>query len=433
MTWHRFLTLFACAVATPVISSCGEDPPPEEVLRPVRVQQVFASGVGRTRSFSGTARSSAESRLSFRVPGTVVELAVEVGDSVSRGDLIARLDADDFRVQVREAEAGLAQANAQAQNAQSTYSRTQELYESGNASRADLDAALAGFQSSEAVVRAASQRTQLARQQLSYTELRAPADGATAAVFVEENENVQAGQPIVLLTAGTSVEVVIGVPEVLISQISEGDTASVTFDALPDQRFIAVVSEVGVATVGTATTYPVSLVLPAAPADLRSGMAAAASLTFESARTDGAFLVPSVAVAEDRAGRHLFVVEPADDGSGASVVHRREVTVGDLTADGLEVLTGLSDGDMVVIAGVSPWTSLVEPSSKTVSRSWRWPRSSSPGSRRTGRCPEPKIRDSSSVRRRSRPSSPGRVPPGSRSSSRTSSRRSSKSFLNSTS
>lgn len=354
MTRYKFvLSVMACAVAVPSLTSCSEDPPPEEVLRPVRVQQVFASGVGRTRSFSGTARSSAESRLSFRVPGTVVELPVEVGDSVSQGQLIARLDADDFRVQLREAEAGLAQANAQAQNAQSTYSRTQELYESGNASRADLDAALAGFQSSEAVVRAASQRTQLARQQLSYAELRAPAEGATAAVFVQANENVQAGQPIVLLTAGSSTEVVIAVPELLISQVSEGDTASVTFDALPNQVFIAVVSEVGVATVGTATTYPVSLVLSAAPVDLRSGMAASASLTFASVRTNGTFLVPSVAVAEDRTGRHLYVVEPAADGTGASVVLRRDVTVGDLTADGIEVLTGLADRDQVVVAGVS--------------------------------------------------------------------------------
>lgn len=333
--------------------ACGETPETTEVLRPVRTQQVFAAGSGRARSFTGTARSSAETRLSFRVPGTIIELPVVVGDSVEPGDLIARLDAEDFRLQLREAEAGLAQANAQAQNAQSTYERTRDLYESGNASRADLDAALAGFQSTEATVRAANQRVQLARQQLDYAVLRAPSSGATAAVFVEVNENVQAGQPIVLLASGGSIEVVIAVPEVLIARVSEGDSASVVFDAIPAERFSARVSEVGVAAVGTATTYPVSLILDEAPEDVRSGMAAAVSLTFPAEHPGTAFLVPSVAVAEDRDGRYLYVVEPDPEDAEAAVVQRRDVTVGELTAEGLEVLDGLGDGDVVVVAGVS--------------------------------------------------------------------------------
>jgi RND family efflux transporter MFP subunit len=334
-------------------AACGDAPESAEVLRPVRTLQVFAAGSERVRSFTGTARSSAETRLSFRVPGTIIELPIVVGDSVAQGDLIARLDAEDFRLQLREAEAGLAQASAQAQNAQSSYSRTRDLYESGNASRADLDAALAASQSTEATVRAANQRVQLARQQLGYAVLRAPTAGATAAVFVEVNENVQAGQPIVLLASGSGIEVVIAAPEVLIARISEGDSATVEFDAIPDRRFAARVSEVGVATVGTATTYPVSLILEQAPEEVRSGMAAVASLTFTSEQSGGAFLVPSVAVGEDRDGRYVYVAQNAGDGSGAAVVRRRAVTVGELTAEGLEVLDGLNDGDQVVVAGVS--------------------------------------------------------------------------------
>jgi RND family efflux transporter MFP subunit len=348
------LAAAGCAILTSV--GCGDGEPPPETLRPVRTQQVFSTGGVRVRSFSGSARSGTESRLSFRVTGSIVELPVRVGDSVGVGQLIARLDAEDYRLAMREAEAGLAQARAQAQNAESNYERVRELYEADNASRADLDAALAGFQSTEASVRASEQRLQLARQQLSYTRLTAPTTGAVAAVPVEVNENVQAGQVVVYLNSGTDLEVEVGVPGVLISQVTEGDMTEVTFDALPDRAFMATVSEVGVAATGTATTYPVTVVLLDPDPDLRSGMAAEVAFRFESGEGRELFIVPSIAVGEDRGGRFVYVVEPEEGAvaeSGVGMIRRRPVRVGEMTTQGFEILEGLSDGEHVVVAGVS--------------------------------------------------------------------------------
>lgn len=336
--------------------ACGDGEPPPETLRPVRTQQVFSTGGVRVRSFSGSARSGSESRLSFRVGGTIVELPVRVGDSVAVGQLIARLDAEDYRLATREAEAGLAQARAQAQNAESSYERVRDLYEADNASRADLDAALANFQSTEASVRAAEQRLQLARQQLSYTRLTAPTAGAVAAVPVEANENVQAGQVVIYLNSGTDLEVEVGVPEVLISQVAEGNETQVTFDALADRTFPATVSEVGVAATGTATTYPVTVVLREPDPDLRSGMAAEVAFQFESGEGRDLFIVPSIAVGEDRDGRFVYVVDvehAADGESGVGLIRRRPVRIGEMTTQGMEILEGLSDGEHVVVAGVS--------------------------------------------------------------------------------
>lgn len=349
-------TLVIAGFVIAPLYGCGDGEPPPEVLRPVRTQQVFSTGGVRVRSFSGSARSGTESRLSFRVAGSIVELPVRVGDSVGAGQLIARLDAEDYRLAMREAEAGLAQARAQAQNAESNYERVRDLYEADNASRADLDAALASFRSTEASVRASDQRLQLARQQLSYTRLTAPTAGAVAAVPVEVNENVQAGQVVVYLNSGSELEVEVGVPEVLISQVTESDLTEVTFDALPDRIFEARVSEVGVAATGTATTYPVTVVLSDPDPDLRSGMAAEVSFRFESAEGRELFIVPSVAVGEDRDGRFVYVVEPADGAgarSGVGVIRRRPVRIGEMTTLGLEILEGLSDGEHVVVAGVS--------------------------------------------------------------------------------
>ncbi len=338
-------------LALAVLASCGGEEQTETVLRPVRYEQVYATGGSRVRVFTGTARAGVESRLSFKVPGTVRRLIVQVGDSVRAGQLIAEVDPEDYRLEVQRAQAALAQARAQARNAEVTYERTRLMYENNTAAKSDLDAARAAYESAEASVSAYDQSLRLAQLQLSYTRLTAPVAGAVAAVDVEVNENVSPGQAIVLLTSGSRLEVDVGVPEVLIAQVREGDTATVTFDALPGREFAAVVTEVGVAATGTGTTFPVTALLEETDPDIRSGMAAEVGFRFGAQGEREIYLVPSVAVGEDRQGRFVYVVEPTQEGQGT--VHRRPVEIGELTPEGLEIMSGLSDGDRVVTAGVS--------------------------------------------------------------------------------
>ena len=330
---------------------CGEpEPTPEPPLRPVRSEVVFLSGGERVRSFSGVARAGTESRLSFKVAGTAERVAVEVGDAVEAGALIAALDDTDYRLQEQQAEQSLRMAEAEARNAAANYERVRQLYENNNASLGELDAADATAAATRASVGAARNALQLARQQLSYTTLRAPVQGSIASVDVEVNENLRAGQVVVMLTSGARAEVEVGVPEVLIGQIAEGSSVAVRFDALPDETFTATVSEVGVTSAGMETTFPVTALLDREDARVRPGMAATADFTFVASGPE-AFLVPLVAVAEDGDGRFVYVVTAA--GAGLGTVARRDVEVGELVGSKIEVLRGLRDGDRVVTAGVS--------------------------------------------------------------------------------
>ena len=342
-------TLLVVLAAAALAGCDGEEA--EAPLRPVRYERVYATGGSRVRTFSGTARAGVESRLSFKVPGTIRRLGVQVGDSVRAGELIAELDPEDYRLELQRAQAALAQARAQARNAEVSYERTRLLYENNTAAKGDLDAARAAYESAQATVSAQQQSLELARLQLSYTRLTAPVAGAVATVNVEVNENVSSGQAIVLLTSGSRLEVDVVVPEVLIARVRGGDTVSVTFDALPNRDFAAVITEVGVAATGAGSTFPVVVLLQESDPNIRSGMAAEVGFRFGVEGEREVYLVPSVAVGEDRQGRFVFVVEPSDEGRG--IVHRRPVEVGELTPEGFEILSGLNDGDRVVTAGVS--------------------------------------------------------------------------------
>ncbi|MEZ5066009.1 MAG: efflux RND transporter periplasmic adaptor subunit [bacterium] len=349
---RRFAPLLTATLLTASgLIGCQSEPPEEPVIRPVRWQQVFATGAERERAFSGTARAGLESRLSFKVGGTVRSLSVNVGDRVTAGTRIAQLDPADYELRLQDARASVTRYEAEQRQASAAYDRIRQLYENKNASRADLDAARAASEAAAAAVTSAEQKLELAQANLDYTRLTAPVDGAISSVPVEVNENVQPGQVIAVLTSGSRAEVTCTIPEMLIGQVRAGDGVSVTFDAAPGRQFAARVTEVGVSAAQGGATFPVTARLEEESDTVLPGMAAEVVFRFGARDGRPRIRVPASAVLEDREGRFAFVVEPAENGLGT--VHRREVTVGELASDGLEILSGLTDGDRVVTAGVT--------------------------------------------------------------------------------
>ncbi|UCG12230.1 MAG: efflux RND transporter periplasmic adaptor subunit, partial [Deltaproteobacteria bacterium] len=335
-----------------LLLSCNgsEKAEPQKVIRPVRYIQIFSTGGRQVRTFSGTAQAGVESKLSFKVNGTIQRLRVKVGDSVKSGQLIAELDPTDYQIKMQETEASLARAEAEARNATANFKRMRALYENKNVSRTDLDSARAAADSSQATVRSINKQLELARRQLGYTRLKAPTRCTVASVPVEVNENVTAGQAIVRVTCGSQIEVSTAIPEVFIADIQEGSPATVAFDSIPRASFPAVVTEVGVAATGLATTFPVIVKLKRTDPRIRPGMAASTTFEFGSTTERPRFVLPLHAIGEDRQGQFVFIVKP--QGAKRGVVRRRTVKTGKLTAAGLEVIDGIKDGDLVVTAGV---------------------------------------------------------------------------------
>jgi len=323
------LYLFGCFLLAGSIVACGGEDQSEiaEFVRPVRSQHVFLTGSNQVRTFSGTAKAGLEAKLSFKVAGTIQRVFVKVGDKVRQRQVLAALDPRDYDLQMQRAEAALARAKASARSAAADYSRVRALYENRNASRNDLDKGRAAAESSRAEVASSTKELELARLQLGYTRLSAPAACYVASVPVEVNENVQA-----------------------IARVKKGSAVTATFDAIPGIQFSAIVTKVGVASGRTGTTFPVTVQLQRNVPGFRSGMAAEVTFRFEGRKGQARILVPPVAVGEDREGRFVFVVEEIEGGMG--IVHRKPVTVGELTAEGLEILDGLVDGERVVTAGV---------------------------------------------------------------------------------
>jgi multidrug efflux system membrane fusion protein len=347
---YSIFSLFLAALFT---SGC-EQPPVTvvEVVRPVRYMQVVPVGSAETRIFSGVTKAAVETDLSFKVGGLLTELQAGVGDNIAAGQLVARIEPTDYEVTLREAQAGLERSRAEERNAQAGFERTRELYENRNASRSDLDTARAMAESAGAQVRASSQQLEGARLQLSYAQLKSPQQCTIARRYVEVNQNVSAGQPIVRVNCGGCAEIRVDVPGVYIGQIETGKAAKVKVAALPGQQLDGIVTEVGVGTDQNRSIYPVVVQLQNGCAAVRSGMAADVALVLAFKEAAGSsLLVPIVSVGEDRDGNFVFVLESQANGE-QFVARRRAVTVGQPMTEGLQIEAGLTNGELIATAGV---------------------------------------------------------------------------------
>ena len=346
-------SIFSLLIATLILAACGKpDEAVEERLRPVRYVTVSDDSVIRGRSFSGTSKSSRESRLSFKVAGTINNAPVQIGQRLNAGDLIAEIDPASYVLQAQQAQATLVEAQANNRRATANYERTKGLYANDNASLNDLESARAQAESAGAVVGAASKALEIARLNVSYTKLKVDTDCSIASLDIEVNENVASGQQVAVVSCGDAFEVTLDLPESLIGSVDETTPVSVHFGSIPDQEFSGIISEIAVALAAGSAAFPVVIKIAESHPSLRSGLAADVTFQFDSAADEGRVVIPVTAVVKDPNGTFVFIAEPAEI-EGEAIVRHRTVTLGELSQLGIEVVDGLDVGDRVITAGVS--------------------------------------------------------------------------------
>ncbi len=335
-----------------VVLGCSEqEAPPESNVRPVRWASVEYAGAGSTRAFTGTAETASALNLSFRAGGVVTVKNARVGQVVAAGELMAQLDNVSARLNYEQAVASLNSAESQMNTAQLALARTETLFEDGTAALSEYESARNSFLTAQASFQSAQRSVEIAEEQIRYGYIYAPESGVIASVDFELGENIQAGQVVAVLNAGSAMEIALGLPESVITRVREGMSVGVEFSAIPDRSFTGRVTEVAPSADANTSTYPVRIVVDNESDQIRSGMAARVvfALGDESVASE-TLTVPASAVGEDGDGRFVFVVNGTPGGLGS--VEKRHISIGRMTTEGFEVLEGLSLGDNVATAGL---------------------------------------------------------------------------------
>ena len=351
-------TVFLTSLLALLLISCGkkEAEKTEAIAgRPIKLMTVGSNLTGQTRSLPGTVRATDRVDLAFQVSGPLIELPIREGQRVKKGDLVARIDSQDFETRLRDAKGSVARAKAAVDYAVAEYQRFRNVKATDAGAVSDSmvhlkftaqAVARAGLQSAEAGLAAA-------QDQLNYTRLRAPFTGLIARRFVDNYQEVAVKQPIVSLQNMTDIEVLVDVPESMMAPIrATKPRLYADFASDPSRHFELKIKEAALKADSLTQTFRVVLVMPA-PDGIRilPGMTATVSVEFASVPADeGSIIVPAVAVWADDAGHSMVWVVDTKTMS----VHRRAVTTGDLTGtDSIKITEGLNPEEVIAISGVS--------------------------------------------------------------------------------
>jgi RND family efflux transporter MFP subunit len=329
-----------------LLASCGgeETSVPPDSARPVRIFEISGGGIAGERTFPARIGASQRAEVAFRVSGRVQTLAVKEGDTVTQGQLLAKLDPTDFEIVVRDRQARF-------DNAKRNFDRAKELITGGNISKIDYDRM-------ETEYRRAQTDLDGAKQNLDYTVLTAPFTGTITRRFVQQHEEVVAKQTVFNLQNLELLEVQIDVTEGLIRSLRRpaatdgpptGPPSVAEFDNLPGIRYPLTLKEVSTEADPQTQTFHVTFTMPA-PEEVRvlPGMTATVRVDL-SAATDApnAYWIPARAVVGDaQLSPRVWLYE---DGTAVP----RPVTVGRMDGDRIEVLEGLEPGDRVIAVGAA--------------------------------------------------------------------------------
>ncbi|RUO62511.1 efflux RND transporter periplasmic adaptor subunit [Pseudidiomarina insulisalsae] len=339
-------TLLILTLLLTAVAGCSDAPAQQETVQTVQPVKLFTVGSGSTQSyreFPAVIEAAKVARLAFRVGGEITEFPALPGTDVAKGDLIARLDPTDFQLLVDQAQARYELAQAQ-------YNRTENLVEQGVISPQQFDEVKANLQVSKA-------NLETAKANLRYTELRAPFAGTIAHVFVEAFETVQPQRPIATLQMNHAIDISINVPEQLFARVQRRTDyqPQVLFAAAPGQTFRASLKEWDATADPATNTYKVVFTMPAPTTfNVLPGMSATVRVdpSAVASQPSSGLLVPTSAVFSDTkkqvsAPYQVWVFDPQQQ-----TVHPRTVEVGTVTDAHIEIISGLAEGEQIVVAGV---------------------------------------------------------------------------------
>lgn len=303
------------------------------------LKTVAARLLKRTRyeTAVGTVKPVHESAVASKLLAKVIETNVTAGQTVATGDVLVKLDDSDLQSRLKQAEAALTSAEVNRDQAAMDLARAKKLQEKNAISTADFDRADSTSKSADSAVNQAKHAVHEAQIMLDYATIKSPMNGTIVDKRIEAGDTVSPGQVLLTLFDPSHMQMVASVRESLAMHLKPGQLLPTRLDSL-DLDCEATISElVPEADVGS-RSFTVKVIGPC-PAGAYSGMFGRLKLPLAD---EEVLVVPTSAIS--RVGQLTLVDVVLDD-----VVHRRHVRVGRTLDGDIEILSGLSVGELVVV------------------------------------------------------------------------------------
>ncbi|RYU67593.1 efflux RND transporter periplasmic adaptor subunit [Aliivibrio finisterrensis] len=323
-------TMVATVLSSTLLIGCGKQAPviAEPESRPAKIMTVTVGDHETSRLFPAQAEAGDKAVLAFRVPGQLNSLDVHAGQLVTKGQLLATINPDEYRLIQKQAQAQYRLIDVQ-------YQRIKKLRKDKVVSEQDYDSAVANRKTAKATL-------DQARANLSYTQLSAPYDGTISLLPAENFEYVTAKQSIMHIQTNDILYVAFQLPDYLLQRFSFTEvSASVTFDSFPTVSFPLEFEEIDTEADSKTSSYTVKMSMPR-PKDLGilPGMSGQVKVTIPKG---GSEKLPLSAIEQD--GDTTYVWRVSEQG----IVEKIAIELNEKR----QVISGLNDSEQIVSSGIS--------------------------------------------------------------------------------
>lgn len=316
-----------------VLTACGGEAnqTKKDKTVAVRTLQTGATTQGNSSSYVGSVEAKTIAKASFATAGTIKAIHVSEGQRVSAGAVIATLDPMLYNIKVQADKASYDQAV-------DAMARMQQMYDSKSIPEIK-------YIEAKSTLERAKAQYDASRRTLSDTQLKAPISGVIGKKLAQVGENIGAGMPVVTVLDTESVKVKVSVPEREIARLAIGNEGKITIPVLNNKTFSARLSERGVEADPRTRTYEAKFSLTNADRSILPGMVCNVEIELSGAAST-AFVVPNNAIQLTEQGHFLWTAERGK-------AQRHQVQIGELTATGVEVLSGVPQGAEIIIEGIN--------------------------------------------------------------------------------
>jgi membrane fusion protein (multidrug efflux system) len=294
---------------------------------PVQVTSVPRQSISQYLETNGILEAENEVDIVARTTGPVTEITTEEGRLIRRGQVIARIDPREARNQV-------AISTVTRDEALLAFNRAKNSWDEGLVSRETYDTALSKLNAAEA-------QLESAEIQLAYTEITAPFDALVVTRNIKLAQYVTPGTTLFRISDFTPLLCRVEVPEKDFSRVRVGQPAHLRVEAFPGDRFSATVGRLRPTVEAATGTFTATLEVEG-QGKLRPGMFA--SVYLQTDTHDNAIVIPRNSLVLDSLGDTVYV-------KVGEVAERREVRLGLRSEDSVEVLEGLSEGELLIVVG----------------------------------------------------------------------------------
>ena len=342
----KFLYTSLLLVAVLSVTSCGNSSKEKNADKTPAVAVTVSSASAENNSpfltASGKIEAVNSATLSTRMMGFVNKVHVNVGQKVSKGQLLISINNADLSAKKAQTIAGVTEAQAAFSNAEKDYQRFKTLFAQNSASQKELDDQRARYEMAKARLEGAKQMKNEVESQFAYADLRAPFSGVITNKYIDEGDMANPGLPLISVEGPGSFEVTASVPEREISKIKSGTDVRVSVTSL-DVELPGTITEVSTSARNTGGQYLVKVVLDRTDSAILSGMYATVQFPIEGSANTSALLVPNKAIVNRGELTGIYTV------SQSNTAILRWVRLGRTFGDKVEVLSGLSADEKYII------------------------------------------------------------------------------------